>query len=82
MYFLGQGDEVLYVINIQNQKIDTFEWDQWKLILLFFFYAIGAGIMICGQVMIIVYIRKFAPKERQINRMILIDQISTYRHSK
>ena len=76
--YLGQGGEIFDVISIQNQKVGIFEWDWWKLILLFIFYAIGAGIMTCGQVMIIVYIKKFAPKVRPINRMILIDQVQTY----
>ena len=75
MYFLGQEDEIFDVLSIQNQKIGTFELEWWKLILLFFFYAIAAGITIFGQVMIILYIKKFAPKERPINRMILIDQV-------
>ena len=79
MNFSGLGDQIFEIINIENQKIGTFEWEWWILILLFLCYTIGAGIVICGQVMIITYIGKYAPKKQPINRMILIDQVNLLR---
>ena len=39
------------------------------------FAWIAVAVNLCGQGMIIFYIKKHAPNERPINRMILIDQV-------
>ena len=55
--------------------------DKWDKIFLFSSICIIATIV--GEVMIIYYIVKYAPKERPINKLVLIDQVcTTQNHSK
>ena len=44
---------------------------QWPVL-----YAICSVIVISGEAMIIIYIGKYAPKDRAINKIILVDQVS------
>ena len=63
------------IANVESTEIAIFKWEWWKICLLLGFYTISATISICGQAMIIIYIARYAPKQRPINRMILIDQV-------
>ena len=63
------------IIHIEDHSLTFFRWEEWISKLLTFFLAICALVSIIGTTMIIFYIAKHAPKERPINRMILIDQV-------
>ena len=47
----------------------------WQLVLLICYYSICASIAIVGEALVIFYILQHAPKERPLNKMILIDQV-------
>ena len=52
-------------------------WQEWKSDLSILISTICAITTVSGQGMIINYITRHAPKERPINRLFLIDQVST-----
>jgi hypothetical protein len=67
------------VIDIDELKdhslvIHRLQW--WELVLGISFYTICAVIGTGGSILIIFYIVKYAPKDRPINRMILVDLVS------
>ena len=69
----------------KNQTNNTFFVDEnlylfdnlysWKSELFFLSKAFCDIATICGEGMIVYYISRHAPKERQINKLVLIDQV-------
>ena len=76
MEYFGVEDEIFQIVFVEDQTAAIFKFEWWKIWLVFILYAICSIIVICGQAMIIIYIGKYAPKDRAINRMILVDQVS------
>ena len=74
-HFEGVADEIFEITNIQDEPLFVYELELWKLCLLISFYVIFALVANCGGLMIVWYIKGYAPKNRPINRMILIDQV-------
>ena len=62
--------------NVEDHTLPYFKWEWWQLYLFIAYYIICAVIAIVGQTMIIFYIARYAPKNRPINKMILVDQVS------
>ena len=75
---LDVGHEIFKIINVEDHSIQNLQWDWWLLFLFITYYIICAAIAIGGQSMIIFYIAKYAPKERPINKMILLDQVNLF----
>ena len=75
MTYFGLDDQIFNVIHVEDQTVAIFNWEWWKICLLLGLYFICASVALCGQVMIIIYIAKYAPKGRAINEMILVDQV-------
>ena len=75
MAYFGLDNQIFNVINVEDQSVTVFNWEWWKICLLLGLYLISASVGLCGQVMIITYIIKYAPKGRPINEMILVDQV-------
>ena len=73
--FDGIESEVFKVEDRDDNTIPVYKLEFWKLCLLIVFYLTFAFMTNTGQVMIIWYIRWYAPKQRAINRMILVDQV-------
>ena len=59
----------------EEYSMSVFTWYGWKFNVLITSLVIFAMVSIVGQSMIIFYIGRHAPKERPINRMILVDQV-------
>ena len=74
-HFEGLADEIFEITNFKDQTVLVYKLELWKLCLLIFFYAFFALVATCGGLMIVWYIKGYAPKNRPINRMILIDQV-------
>ena len=75
MAYFGLDDQIFNIINVEDQTVAIFNWEWWKICLLLGLYLISASVALCGQVMIIIYIMKYAPKGRPINELILVDQV-------
>ena len=75
MAYFGLDDQIFNIINVEDQTVAIFNWEWWKICLLLGLYLISASVALSGQIMIIIYIIKYAPKERPINEMILVDQV-------
>ena len=75
MAYFGLDDQIFNVIIVEDQTVAIFNWEWWKICILLGLYLIIASVALCGQVMIIIYIVKYAPKGRPINEMILVDQV-------
>ena len=65
--------------DLEDHTLSYFKWEWWQLYLFIVYYIICAVIAILGQIMIVFYIAKHAPKNRPINKMILVDQVSYQR---
>jgi hypothetical protein len=76
MAYFGVEDEMFQILAVEDQTAAVFKLESWKICLVFMLYAICSVIVVGGQAMIIIYIGKYAPKDRAINRMILVDQVS------
>ena len=74
----GLGSEEFQISNIEDHAVPIFKLKYWQLDLLICYYLICAIIAIVGEALVIFYIMQHAPKERPLNRMILIDQGHTY----
>ena len=74
-HFEGFADEIFKITNIQDETLFVYKLGLWKLCLLISFYVVFALVANCGRLMIVWYIKRYAPKNRPINRMILIDQV-------
>ena len=75
MTYFGLDDQIFNIINVEDQTVAIFNWEWWKICLLLGLYLISASVALSGQIMIIIYIMKYAPKGRPINEMILVDQV-------
>ena len=75
MDFYGLDDQIFNTLNVEDQTVAIFKWEWWKICLFLGLYVICCTVVLCGQVMIIIYIGKYAPKGRPINEMILVDQV-------
>ena len=64
--------------NAQENTSFFNNWQEWKSDVTFLFKTICAVATIIGQGMIIYYIKRHAPKERPINKLVLIDQVCAY----
>ena len=71
----GFGREEFQISNIEDHAVPIFKLQYWQLVLLICYYSICASIAIVGEALVIFYILQHAPKERPLNRMILIDQV-------
>ena len=76
MAYFGVKDEIFQIVFIEDNTAAIFKLEWWKIWLVFLLYTICSVTVISGQAMIIIYIGKYAPKNRAINRMILVDQVS------
>ena len=70
-------DQEFEAINVDDHLVPIYRLQWWELYLFICYYVICAIIVISGQLMIIFFIKRYAPKERPINRMILVDQVRT-----
>ena len=71
----GLGSEEFQISNIEDHAVPIFKLKYWQLDLLICYYSICAIIAIVGEALVIFYIMQHAPKDRPLNRMILIDQV-------
>ena len=71
----GFESEEFQISNIEDHAVPFFKLQYWQLVLLICYYSICASIAIVGEALVIFYILQHAPKERPLNRMILIDQV-------
>ena len=76
MAYFGVKDEIFQIVFVTDETAAIFRLERWNLWLVFLLYTICSITVIGGQAMIIIYIGKYAPKNRAINRMILVDQVS------
>ena len=76
MAYFGVEHQIFQITNFEDQTTAIFKWEWWQRCLVFVLYAICSGIVISGEAMIIIYIGKYAPKDRAINKIILVDQVS------
>ena len=74
-FFEGVGDEKFEVNNITDHSVSVYKLKFWQLCTLISTYVMFALATYSGQLMIIWYITQYAPKNRPINRMILVDQV-------
>ena len=74
-HFEGVADEIFEITNFDDQTVFVYKLELWKLCLLIFFYVTFALVATCGGLMIVWYIKGYAPKNRPFNRMILVDQV-------
>jgi hypothetical protein len=72
---LGFGSEEFQISIIEDHAVPIFKLQCWQLVLLSCYYSICASIAIVGEALVIFYILQHAPKERPLNRMILLDQV-------
>ena len=73
-------NHTLYNLNVNEDSTPLNYWQKWKSALPTFFSAICAFLIVCGKGMIINYIRRHAPIERPINRLVLIDEVSSFNY--
>ena len=60
---------------LEYHSLPIFQWEEWKSNLFICFMSVAFAVSLCGQGMIIFYIKRHSPVERPINRMYLIDQV-------
>ena len=65
------------IIDITDHSLIIFRLESWQSGLLIISLASCGLVSIGGTLMIINYIKRFAPKDRPINTMVLVDQVST-----
>ena len=73
---IGLGSEELQIYNIEDHASTIFKLQYWQFVCLICYYSVCAIIAIFGEALIIFYIARHAPKNRPLNRMILIDQVN------
>ena len=75
---LDLGMEMEYeIIDITDHSLIIYRLESWQSGLLIISLASCGLVSIGGTLMIINYIKRFAPKDRPINTMVLVDQVST-----
>ena len=67
---------VIDIDELKDHSLVIYRLQWWELVLGISFYTICAVIGTGGSFLIIFYIVKYAPKDRPINRMILVDLVS------
>ena len=72
---IGLGSEEFQIYNIEDHAVPIFKLQYWQLVLFICYYSVCAIITIVGEAMVIFYIVQHAPKNRPLNRMILIDWV-------
>ena len=72
---LGLESEEFQISDIKDHSIPIFKLQYWQLVLFICYYSVCAIITIVGEALVIFYIARHAPKNRPLNRMILIDQV-------
>ena len=65
------------IVNIENHSLTTLTWQGMKLYVLIGIIVFNALVGIFGEATIIFYIKKYSPEGRPINKLILVDQVST-----
>jgi hypothetical protein len=65
------------IIDITDHSLFIFRLESWQSWLLIISLAFCGLVSIGGTLMIINYIKRFAPKDRPINTMVFVDQVST-----
>ena len=68
-------NQMFQIIDIENHSLSIFGMQGLQFGFLFTFYVIFSLMVITGEAMIVFYIKIYSPKERSINRMILVDQV-------
>ena len=68
-------NQMFEIIDIENHSLSIFGVQGLQFGFLFTFYVIFSLMVITGEAMIAFYIKNYSPKERSINRMILVDQV-------
>ena len=69
------------IVNIENHSLTTLTWQGMKLYVLVGIIVFNALVGIFGEATIIFYIKKYSPEGRPINKLILVDQVSTKKWS-
>ena len=77
MYKLGSLNQTFFANEIIDHSFSLLKWKNWEISILVLFLTICTIVAIVGQTMVIHYIQKYAPKQRPINRIILVDQVKT-----
>ena len=67
--------EYLQIIAIEDNSLLIFSWQGWSVGVFKCFLGICGLTCIIGRSLIINFILKYAPKQRPINTMILVDQV-------
>ena len=75
LYIFIMGYEIIF--DTTDHSLIIFRLDSWQSWLLIISLAFCGLVSIGGTLMIINYIKRFAPKDRPINTMVLVDQVST-----
>ena len=75
MNTLESKNQMFQIIDIENHSLSIFEMQGLQFGFLITFYVIFSLMVITGEAMIVFYIKTYSPKERSINRMILVDQV-------
>ena len=70
-------NQMFQIIDIENHSLSIFGMQGLQFGFLFTFYVIFSLMVITGEAMIVFYIKTYRPKERSINKMILVDQVRT-----
>ena len=65
------------IVNIENHSLTNLTWQGMKLYVLIGIIVFNALVGIFGEATIIFYIKKYSPEGRPINKLILVDQVST-----
>ena len=69
-------EEKLQIDQLENYSLPMFQWPEWKSKFVVLFSTISIVFSLCGKGMIVYYIKTYAPKDRSMNKMFLIDQVS------
>ena len=69
-------EEKLQIDQLDNYSLPMFQWPEWKSKSVVLLSTISIVFSLCGKGMIVYYIKTYAPKDRPINKMFLIDQVS------
>ena len=67
-----------YTIKVEHSTLESvsiYQWDKWKSPLLLVLLATAQAFSFGGKAMMINYIARFAPRDRPINTLIMIDQV-------
>ena len=68
-------NQMYHIIDIENHSLSIYGMQGLQFGFLITFYLIISLTVITGEAMIVFYIKNYSPKERSINRMILVDQV-------